>query len=69
MRLGSCNSVFAQIGNTKNKKIKKIKKKKQMQGHQNYISKVATETLMTAGNSLTDVCLVVRIVVVSLLLT
>ena len=42
----------------------------QMQGHQNYISKVAMETLMTAGNSLTDVCLVAnmsRIVVVSLL--
>ena len=41
-----------------------------MQGHQDYISKVAMETLMTAGNSLTGVCLVVNmstIVVVSLL--
>ena len=39
------------------------------QGYQNYISKVAMETLMTAGDSLTDVCLVVkmsRVVVVSL---
>ena len=39
----------------------------QMKGHQNYTSKVAMETWMTVGNSLTDVCLVVRIVVVSLL--
>jgi len=39
------------------------------QGHQNCISKVAMETLMTAGDSLTDVSLVVkmsRVVVVSL---
>jgi len=31
-----------------------------LKGHQNYTSKVAMETLVTEGNSLTDVCLVVK---------